>query len=212
MKLTQRIARWLAGWTILLTLALLVSPVSWAQDGWPDLVLRNQTTGNNTVWFLVGREYSTAVSLPAETNLNWEIVGAGDFNQDSHLDLMWRNATSGDNRIWFLNGASYNSTAAVVGVADVSWKIRAVADYNGDGKPDLLWRQNSSGANVMWYMNGAAKAGQTYIRGEPLPSMNIVAGGSFDPLTNSWQDILWRDAGNGQNVVWYMSVPLQEHH
>jgi hypothetical protein len=40
------------------------------------------------------------------TNLNWDIVGTGDFNGDGNTDILWRNYSTGENAVWLMNGTT----------------------------------------------------------------------------------------------------------
>jgi hypothetical protein len=117
----------------------------------------------NIVWYLNGLSYVEAVYSQV-MDLEWDIVGTGDFDGDGDPDLLWRNNGTGPlqglNIIWYMNGASFVSEAVFSWVADTDWEIVGTGDYDGDGDPDILWRNYGTGSlqgvNVIWYMNGAS--------------------------------------------------------
>lgn len=84
-------------------------------DGKPDILWRNQVTGDNGIWIMDGTQPVGYEALPnVFPGDGWELTGAADFNQDGKPDLLWRNGTV--NGIWLLNGSQvtgYDSLIAV---------------------------------------------------------------------------------------------------
>ena len=78
-------------------------------------------------------------------DLNWQIVGTGDFNNDTHVDILWRNISSGTNVVWFMNGTDWTGSAELLPVADLNWQIVGTGDFNNDTHVDILWRNASDG-------------------------------------------------------------------
>jgi hypothetical protein len=137
-------------------------------------------------------------------DLDWQIVGTGDFDNDTHVDIIWRNVSSGANIVWFMKGTEWSSSAELLPVGDLSWKIVGTGDFNNDAHIDILWRNDSTGANVVWYMDGAQWIGSAELLGVSDPNWLIVGTGDFNKDGNA--DILWRYNGaGGYNVVWYMT-------
>ena len=137
-------------------------------------------------------------------DLNWQIVGMGDFNSDTHVDVLWRNVSSGSNVVWFMNGTQWTGSAELLPLADLNWKIVGTGDFNRDGRVDILWRNGVSGSNVVWYMSGTQWIGGAVLLGVSDPAWQIVGTGDFNNDTHV--DILWRYSGSGgYNVVWYLN-------
>jgi hypothetical protein len=140
-------------------------------------------------------------------DLNWQIVGTGDFNGDGKPDILWRNYVTGENGIWYMNaeiriGANYLAT-----VADTNWQIVGTGDYNRDGRLDILWRNNVTDENYYWYLNGLTKIG-----GDTPPSIKDLTWkimGTADFNGDGRPDILWRNSVTGENGVWYMNEGYQ---
>jgi hypothetical protein len=129
-------------------------------DGWPDILWRYYGSGGkNALWYMKGATYIGSAALIAVTDLNWKIVGTGDFSGDGWPDILWRNYSSGSNALWYMKGASYLGSAYLPAATDLNWKIVGTGDFNGDGWPDILWRNYGSGSNALWYMKGATKIG-----------------------------------------------------
>ena len=70
-----------------------------------DILWRNTSTGENSVWLMNGITLTATVSLPTVSDTAWELVGTGDFNGDGKLDILWRH-TSGVNYVWYMNGVT----------------------------------------------------------------------------------------------------------
>jgi M6 family metalloprotease-like protein len=117
--------------------------------------------GLNIVWYLNGLSYVEAVYSKV-MDLDWEIVGTGDFDGDGDPDILWRNTGTGPlqglNIVWYMNGMQFASEAVYSWVADTDWEIAGTGDLDRDGDPDILWRNYGTGplqgVNVVWYMNG----------------------------------------------------------
>ena len=124
-------------------------------DGKTDILWRNKATGENVVWYMDGVTRTGWPYIePAVSDLNWEIVGTGDFNGDGKTDILWRNKTTGQNVVWLMNGVVYSSYAELMQVTDTNWQIVGTGDFNSDGKVDILWRNKSTGQNIVWLMDG----------------------------------------------------------
>jgi hypothetical protein len=175
-------------------------------DGQEDILWRYYGSGGkNAVWYMKGATRTGSATLPAVTDLNWQIVGTGDFNGDGWPDVLWRyNGSGGKNLVWYMKGATRIGSASLLAVTDLYWQIVGTGDFNGDGWPDILWRYNGSGGkNVVWYMKGASRIGTTSLPAVTDLNWQIVGTGDFN--RDGWPDILWRHSSTGgANVVWYM--------
>ena len=211
-------------------LLLSVADPDWAIVGYgdfngdkkTDFVWRNARTGENSIWYLNGKDFAGGDSqvilgrdydyLLTVGDRNWTIEGVGDFNGDQKSDLIWRNLATGQNIIWFMNGKNFlggGSTAQdwVDGrdyrylrpISDRAWKIEAVADMNGDGRSDLIWRNYATGDNAIWYINDT---NFTPTGSQAVLGIDYVF---FFPLNNSnWHVEAATDLNNdGKNdIVW----------
>ena len=101
-----------------------------------------------------GTNWTGSADLSAVADLNWQIVGTGDFNRDGNVDILWRyNGPGGYNVIWYMNGTNWAGTVDLSGVSDLNWQIVGTGDFNLDGDVDILWRYNGTGGyNHVWYM------------------------------------------------------------
>ena len=136
-------------------------------------------------------------------DLNWQIVGTGDFDNDTHVDILWRNIYTGTNVIWLMDGTEWSSSVEILPVGDQTWQIVGTGDFNNDTHVDILWRNVSDGMNVVWYMNGVTWSSSAVLLGVSDPNWQIVGTGDFN--NDTYVDILWRYNGaGGYNVVWHM--------
>jgi hypothetical protein len=143
-------------------------------DGDTDILWRNYGAGDfagwNVVWYLNGETIDGYGYLPGISDLDWKIVGTGDFNRDGYLDILWRNcgtgAYSGWNVIWYMAGEGIASYGYLSGITDLSWEIAGTGDFNNDGHMDILWRNYGTGGlqgwNCIWYMQGEGIIGYDY--------------------------------------------------
>jgi hypothetical protein len=166
------------------------------------LVWRNTGSGDNVFWYMDGVNYRGYAYLNTLADLDWKIVGVGDFNNDGKPDILWRHKTYGLNVVWYMDGVNYLGYAYLNTIADPNWEIVGVGDFNNDGKPDILWRHKTYGLNVVWYVDGVNYLGYVYLNTLADLDWEIVGVGDFN--NDGKPDILWRHKTYGLNVVWYM--------
>jgi hypothetical protein len=177
--------------------------IDFNRDGQMDLLLRDYTTGRNTVWLMNGAAYRATVELMAVPDVNWRIQGADDFNRDGETDILWQNSATGAVVLWLMNGTARLYDAWLPSVPDLNWQIQGTGDLNGDGHSDILWRNAALGSNGVWLMNGT-----NFIRSENLPDAlgaNLKMQGTGDFNGDGRTDILWRNYLSGSATVWLMN-------
>jgi hypothetical protein len=170
-------------------------------DGKADLVWRNTSTGQGTVWYMDGVTRIGNGSLPWVKDTNWKIVGTPDYNNDGKPDLVWRNTSTGKNAVYYMNGVTKTGSVSLPSVSDTNWKIVGMSDFNGDDKPDIVWRNTSTGKNALWYMDGVTRTGSGSLPSVSDTNWKIV--GTFYTGYGS-SVIVWRNESTGRNALWYM--------
>src|SRR5689334_6555485 len=109
--------------TIPLTVAL-VGTGDFNADGNFDLVWRNTSNGDTSIWFLHGGAFYGDGFDFGNVALNGvNIVGVGDFNGDGYYDLLWRNEGTGENSIWFITASGFHGGATLPNVSGSTSKI-----------------------------------------------------------------------------------------
>ena len=89
-------------------------------DGKSELVWQDQVEGWLAIWLLDGVNLPSGNSVSPYPNrvadLNWKIVGVGDFNRDGKSDLVWRDTTPGAGGgsivVWLMNGTTLQQSVA----------------------------------------------------------------------------------------------------
>ena len=187
-------------------------------DGDADILWRNygigEHTGFNCIWYMNGAEVTGYAYPDRVMDLDWRIVGAGDYDGDGNTDILWRNygagVHSGFNCIWYMSGGQVTGYSYPDRVFDLEWKIVGTGDFDDDGNADILWRNTGSGIysgfNCIWYMAGGGVIGYGYPDRVLDLNWEIVGTGDFN--RDGYTDILWRYYGGGAiqgyNCVWYM--------
>jgi hypothetical protein len=172
-------------------------------DARSDLVWRDTSSGDVFTWELDARLYTSPVTLAAThhpiasaIDLQWNLVGGGDFDGDGHSDMLWRHAPTGRVSAWLMSGStpvSYPGWAAGTG-----WTLQGTGDFNDDRRTDLLWVSSSTGHVAIWQMNGANTPVVANLSFSPGWSVAGVA--DFDK--DGASDILWRYAATGELSIW----------
>jgi VCBS repeat protein/FG-GAP repeat protein/BACON domain-containing protein len=185
------------------------SPADFSGDGRADLIWQHQTGGWISAWKMNGATLTDAVLLnPSQvTDVDWKIVGTGDFNADGRPDLLWQHRARGLLSVWFMNGTTMIDAVLLnpSTVPDPNWRIVAVADINRDGKPDLVWYHQVSGQISTWLMNGTSLIDAVNFSpgGVSDTTWRLVAAGDVNGDGNA--DLIWRHTGAGLVSAWLMN-------
>jgi Cadherin-like/Bacterial pre-peptidase C-terminal domain/FG-GAP-like repeat/Bacterial Ig domain/Bacterial cadherin-like domain len=172
-----------------------------------DIVWRRYAdAGNVGIWRMNGTNFATADSLLAVPDLNWQLVGAADFNKDGIDDLVWRYTGTdpgqrGQNGVWIM--APNNVVSSYLALApelDLGWEIRGVADINQDGNPDLLWRKPTTGENGFWLLGDVGQTLAT-VALPGLSGWDLQGIGDFNG--DGSPDLIWRTQDK-QNAFWFL--------
>ena len=92
-------------------------------DGNIDILWRDTTSGNVSIWLLQGTQVLSFAGL-GTVPTTFNIVQTGDYNGDGMSDIAWMDG-SGNVAIWFMNSTTVASTAAL-GNVGTSWQLQAL--------------------------------------------------------------------------------------
>ncbi len=173
-------------------------------DGKPDILWHHQQRGEVYVWFMDGSTFLGDQHIrTVGDDLDWKIVGMGDYNGDGKPDILWHHQRRGDVYVWFMDGPTFLGDQHIRTVGDdLSWKVVGVGDFNGDGKADILWHHQQRGEVYVWFMDGTTFLSDQYIRTVQEIEWQIEATGDYNG--DGKTDILWRNQRTGEVYVWFM--------
>lgn len=183
-------------------------------DNIQDYVWRNSVTDDGVIWLMDATNTPKSFASLAKTgDVNWQIVGAADYDGNGTTDIYWRNygttgPNAGRNVVWLMNGTSYGSAVFLTDtVADPNWRIEAVTYFNADRIPDLVWRNYGTGAdsgkNIVWVMNGPAASSFPTLPTELDTSWRLEGAGDFN--SDGSVDFAWRNYTSGITGFWLMN-------
>lgn len=171
-------------------------------DGRADVLWRNWNSGEIYIHFMNGPTILPASRFaPTVGDLNWKIVGLGDFDGDAITDLYWRNVSTGLTYVWLMDGADPKAMLPAHHEPDQEWKVAGTGDFNGDGKADVLWRHSGTGQNYIHMMAGASILSSSgSLPTVTEPEWKVVALGDFN--ADGRADIYWRNSATGECYLW----------
>ncbi|MEO5359415.1 MAG: FG-GAP-like repeat-containing protein [Nitrospirota bacterium] len=172
-------------------------------NGNADILWRNSYSGANVIWTMTTTTPTGTLSLPSNTDTNWEIVGTADFTSNGYPAILWRHKLYGYNAIWVTSIGSVTSAQFLPSVSDTTWKIVGTGDFDNDSYADILWRNSTTGNVALWLMTGTSVKSAMMLPTVSDTNWEIVGTGDFDG--DSSIDVLWRNKSTGYNVVWLMS-------
>ncbi len=218
-----------------------LAPAPWApvgandfnRDGELDVLFRNATTGELSIWYMVGASRIARATIDADLDggdaralAPWRVSGTGDFDADGNRDIVLHNDDTRETHIWYMRGASRLRREVVIddqGKADLvglPWNLVAAGDIDADGHADLFWNNLATGEVAVWFMDEnvhrrsgtyvGSNSGSPYVRPpEQVVGLYSLHSGSlgdlvgFDPTTGSF-GIRWIGRyQTGQLVSYY---------
>lgn len=173
--------------------------------GRTELFWRHATTGAVAMWKLDRtNQLSVNVLDVIQSDANWRIAGAGDFNADNETDLVLQHR-DGDVRLWLLRGGTLLSDQTLTSSRfDRTSEISAIADIDGDGTSDLVWRHRTSRATGVTYLDNTSVRGEQVFRFTETKDENWTIAGAADFDADGYADLLWRDATTGALLVSFL--------
>lgn len=170
-------------------------------DGNPEVLWRNNQTGEMVFWYMDGTGTVVEQSADAVPDRSWEIVGVGDFDGDGTADILLKKPSTGQVQIWYLRDCAVIAKDDLATSAMGAWDITGVGDFNGDGRADIVWRNASTGESIVWFMDGVTRLGAGAMAALP-PPWKIQAVGDFNQ--DGLPEIVWDNPTSGEVVTWHM--------
>jgi hypothetical protein len=182
-----------------------LTPASTAQLGSPPntryVMLEHTISGERLLVTMTGGVFGAVVGLP-RAPVEWQIVGAGDFNADGKDDIVWQNNLTGARVVWNLNANGVVIGSRGLGIVPLEWSIAGTGDYNSDQQDDILWENKVTGERVVWFMDSQhSSIGGGKFATVPLEWGMMAAG---DLNKDGRDDIIWWNTTTGERVVWFM--------
>ncbi len=174
------------------------------RDGKPDLIWRNQSTGDNVAWLMNGTSLGGSLTLPRVTG-DWSIVGIDDSNRDGINDICWHNSTTGQVVAWILDGEIERQSPVLLTTnlpsIPAGAQVVGVADYDGDRSADLFIRL-SDGSVQVWILRDGSLEDTVDLGTVSDDSWRIGKVSDFND--DSIPDLLWRHHSTGDNSLWLL--------
>ncbi len=143
------------------------------------------------------------------SDLDWRIVGTGDFNRDGRMDILWRNyglgEYSGWNVIWYMDGEGIAGFGYLNGISDLDWQIVGdgrLRQGRAYGHPVALLRERRVQrleCHLVYESGRGSRASDISTRISDT-SWQIAGTGDYD--SDGDMDILWRYYGSGEYQGW----------
>lgn len=182
-----------------------------------DLVFRNAWTGEARFYLLGGENGNEVIGLAFLSDApspDWELAATGDFDIDGWPDLLWRNRLTQALVVWRLEGTVKVGTLVPTPdhAPDADWSVAAAQDWNGDGTRDLLWYDAASGRLAQWLLDADLVRIEERFTNPPQAesaAWKVVAAGDYGvgPWgTAGTNDVVWRNDGNGRQVIWFLDL------
>jgi hypothetical protein len=179
---------------------LAVSPAAAdASPAYPDLIWRNERTGDTRSWTMDG--LSNLRTHPLLVAPQWRLTQVADLNGDGQEDLIWEDASTGRMAAWLMNGPDFTDVAFTKMMLEMpGWKVSFVGDFDGDGRDDLIYYNEGTGQTLMWLMDGLTVRDVVALT---APGAKAIVIGVGDMDGDGRADLLWRNEA-GQREVWLM--------
>jgi len=92
-------------------------------DGKADILWHHATRGEVWLWPMNGATRVSQAYVDAVPDVDYQIVGSGDYNGDGKADILWHHATRGEVWVWLMNGATKLSETFIASVPETAYQI-----------------------------------------------------------------------------------------
>lgn len=180
------------------------------------LYWRNLANGRNAVELYDKLTRLAVAPLPRVVNAAWRVAAVGPYDAQGLGRIFWRNPSSGKNSLQTLQGVGHLGYTPLRDVANSNWRLAGAADFNGNGALSLLWRNKQDGRLALEHLDENQQH-LSYHMLDHSPGKEWRPADLADLNADGRPDILWRNANDGRNMVWFMrgasyldSAPLPE--
>jgi hypothetical protein len=166
------------------------------KDGFTDILLRNQTSGEINAWFMAENQITDAPTVISGLGSDWQIQGF------SGSRVLWRNSVSGAVTTWVIDRSGRKENRPNSFPLSQEWKVVAFQDFNNDGIADVMWRNSQAEFIVLWRMSATSNDPAERL-GYAVPNdwrISTIADFNGDKRP----DVLFWNGVNGEVVVWEM--------
>ena len=139
-----------------------LTPDDFNQDGHPDLIWKNPTTGEMSITSVSWQQNDTGLHAEilehnAWLNIDdtdWQLVAVKHLDSDQHPDLVWWHQETGDIAIWYMRNTDIKFIHRPFQNRPAEdWKPIDIADFDNDGQPDIVWWNQNQSQIEFWYVN-----------------------------------------------------------
>jgi hypothetical protein len=123
-------------------------------DGWPDLIVRQTSTGSLYLYRGNGTGFAGGSRFGSGWNAMSSITRFADFNLDGHEDLIARESSTGALWLYRGTGSGFTSRLKIGSGWNGMCEITPVGDLDGDGNPDVLAVEASTGSLYLYPGHG----------------------------------------------------------
>ncbi|NJM45438.1 MAG: hypothetical protein HC860_04105 [Alkalinema sp. RU_4_3] len=181
----------------------------------------NRTTGEvayfNSNLGSRGFEYPAVQGLYTVGDLNWQIVGLGDFDRNGYNDLLWTNRRTGEVALWTIDitqglanptdsSAQFTrviKSAFFLPTTAIGWEVQGIADFDRDGQLDLFWREQATGQTAFWKLKDGKFVSGNFSGTASGAGWQVQGLADLDNDGNV--DIIWRNSTSGQVATWKLN-------
>ncbi len=171
-------------------------------DGWNDLILQNQNTGQVNVWYMQGTAVTGGDVFSLAPPLDFPVVGMGDFLGDGSNTLVLQNTSSNQIALWYTAGSTVTGGDYVGQIPGAGYRVVGVADMNHDDKPDIIFQNQTTNQIAIWFMNGNVMTGGVLIPYVPPAGWRLVGAG--DLSGDGKPDLVFQNQTTNQLSIWLM--------
>jgi len=145
----------------------IVGVADFNNDGHPDLMYQNTSTGALVIWYMgntgthtAGTDVLGSASVSSTPAAGYTVAGVStykDIFNNTHPEIIFQNL-SGTVVIWYMTGSggnTYSSGATLASTLPSGYKVAGVGDFGGASGTDIVLQNTSTGGIKFWMMNNA---------------------------------------------------------